>query len=578
MAQKGMSLNPGADPTLVAAAYRAGMANVPKDLSGTFEALAKSYGETMKSVSESWNESIKTVAKLGAPLIKQAVRDSIIQSKYEGVMLEDKIVGYKKEGKPGWQLTIDESDDPSDPILEPYSVADKLREMRKELRSLWGKQDKDSKIRRNALKAERKHLYNNLEYLDNADNFTNDKLAKGLVDLNASGSMALLMQSALTAYKTKSKVILGGEYDGFHVTLAADANNDFNFILRNKEGDIVTGEGLDGEILTEKGGKPFSVPMNEFADLLIPKFNDSSLKVIQKKYQTLLQSTTKNYNDTGHRNFIAGFVQDEASLFGLIQHGLGGEVSWDYALNNESKESATMFAGIDKAKLKAMGVVDIGKEGYDEEDFTGAGVATTNYKIVKDALLNRKSRNYDFKTTQKLFLDYAEGVGRDMHVFKNPNATTGRTRMVGGQQISAEVWQGDYVPYIDFLNNPTEGQNMFSPKGFDVKFENGEWFIGGTKHPFINVVKADKLLNYVDTSDSTTENEELEEKSKKKNTKTEIVEIENEEVVKVDWQLGTKTVRKNANGQWQVNTGFGTKPRWEIAYGDVLKRIKENYK
>ena len=57
--QSGMSLNPGADPTLVAAAYRASMANVPKDLSGTFEALATNYAATMKTVGETWAEVAK---------------------------------------------------------------------------------------------------------------------------------------------------------------------------------------------------------------------------------------------------------------------------------------------------------------------------------------------------------------------------------------------------------------------------------------------------------------------------------------------------------------------------------------
>ena len=59
-----VNLNPGADATLVQAAYAAAMANVPKDLSRTFEALATSYANTMQIVGESWSENLKSIGKL----------------------------------------------------------------------------------------------------------------------------------------------------------------------------------------------------------------------------------------------------------------------------------------------------------------------------------------------------------------------------------------------------------------------------------------------------------------------------------------------------------------------------------
>ena len=41
------NLNPGADPTIAAAAYRAGMAGVPVDLSKTFQGIATGYAKAM---------------------------------------------------------------------------------------------------------------------------------------------------------------------------------------------------------------------------------------------------------------------------------------------------------------------------------------------------------------------------------------------------------------------------------------------------------------------------------------------------------------------------------------------------
>jgi len=526
MAQKGMSLNPGADPTLVAAAYRAGMANVPKDLSGTFEALAKSYGDTMKSVSESWGNTIKTVAKLGAPLIKQAIKDNIIPITSYGYMYEDRpgfvtdIPGpdkdteisvpdagtdtytygstgavSKKTGKP-IDITQPEEykkieEKTVEKKLEPMSLADRFREIRKELRSLGVKQDKDSKIRRHELKTERAHLFSNLEFLENTDNFTNDNLAKGLVDLDASGKMAVLMQSALSAYKTKSGKIIGGPNDGFYVTLASDENDDFNFILRNANGDIVTGEGLDGQILTEKGGTPFSISMNDMSSNLIPKIDQKVLDTVGKGFNKLLNSNAPTYSKTGHRNWMAGFVQDEASLFGIMQHALGSSnTSWVEDLNGGvngegSEESAKIFAGMGKAKLEKMGVKDTDNDGdIDKDDFTGAGVATTNYKIVKDALLNRKSGNYEFKTTQRMFLDYSDRIGEDMHKFvpavnknKNNNKSGGSTNPAWNNQwksfedqdrkLQTAMTGGDIRDWGNFLWKSADGGKTYSAEGSD---------------------------------------------------------------------------------------------------------------
>ena len=79
MAKKSaMSLNPGADATLVAAATKAAMANVPKDLSGTFESMAKSYDAAMKSL----GDSIQAVGKKVAPLVQDMIKDAIKSDNY----------------------------------------------------------------------------------------------------------------------------------------------------------------------------------------------------------------------------------------------------------------------------------------------------------------------------------------------------------------------------------------------------------------------------------------------------------------------------------------------------------------
>ena len=61
-----------ADPTLIAASYRAAMANVPKDMSKIYERLSKSHAATMKSIGSSWVKGITATAQIGQGLRKMA--------------------------------------------------------------------------------------------------------------------------------------------------------------------------------------------------------------------------------------------------------------------------------------------------------------------------------------------------------------------------------------------------------------------------------------------------------------------------------------------------------------------------
>ena len=75
MAKKsGISLNPGSDATLVAAATRAAMANVPKDLSGTFEAMSKSYEKTMSTIGASFGKLANTLGQAAGQLANDAIQ------------------------------------------------------------------------------------------------------------------------------------------------------------------------------------------------------------------------------------------------------------------------------------------------------------------------------------------------------------------------------------------------------------------------------------------------------------------------------------------------------------------------
>ena len=74
MAKKsGFNLNPGADATLVAAATKAAMANVPKDLSGTFQAMSLSYDKAMSRIGASFGKLANTLGQAAGQLANDAI-------------------------------------------------------------------------------------------------------------------------------------------------------------------------------------------------------------------------------------------------------------------------------------------------------------------------------------------------------------------------------------------------------------------------------------------------------------------------------------------------------------------------
>jgi hypothetical protein len=64
------SLNPPADKVLAEASYRASMANVPKDISGTFEKMADDYGESRRAIGSAIGGAIGGVLSGLLPGIK----------------------------------------------------------------------------------------------------------------------------------------------------------------------------------------------------------------------------------------------------------------------------------------------------------------------------------------------------------------------------------------------------------------------------------------------------------------------------------------------------------------------------
>tara|TARA_R110001592_G_scaffold115520_1_gene315976 strand:+ start:574 stop:2091 length:1518 start_codon:yes stop_codon:yes gene_type:complete len=78
----------------------------------------------------------------------------------------------------------------------------------------------------------------------------------------------------------------------------------------------------------------------------------------------------------------------------------------------------------------------------------------------------------------------------------------------GVGQVSAGTFKKQYKPYIDFLNNPKEGQEMQSPsKGLRVQYKNGAFYVGDKKVGNAkDAAEYDGLMNYITNKPTTPAN------------------------------------------------------------------------
>ena len=456
------NLNPGADKTLVQAAYAASMANVPKDLSGTFETLSENYAETMKTVSEQWGEAIKTTSGLA----KIAINGAIAHNQQMGALGDYNVMSS--------YANLNTNSVAGDGDGKYTTLGDEFRRIRNEI---WQSRKEDpfgreGRRNRYKLKQEKDQILSDLAVLENADNFSNDLLINGLVDKNATGPLRLAMKNALHAFKTNSGVIQEGEYKGYKAVLKRDANNKLTFVLQDPKGNNVTGTNSSGKLVVGgKDDKPFSISVDQMGSLITEKMDATTKSNIDTLFNNLM-TTGKIKGSKYMRNKLINdlkpYVDNETSLHQAIHKALGDNAtSWVEDLNNPSVSSATIFramtelsvsGGTDNNITDAIDANADGKAGLTKEDFMGANGAE-NYNIVKQALLDRDNKYYNADVTRDEFLQYAGDVGKNMfnygvgmrEVDKSDDSETGGhvgATMPGIGWVKAEKFK-EFRGYID---------------------------------------------------------------------------------------------------------------------------------
>ncbi len=508
-----VNLNPGADQTLVAAATKAAMANVPKDLSGTFESMASEYGKTMRAVGESFASAAKEVGKIGGGLVKKAIENEglINRTSNDRYAIETEIE-VEQESADDYKTAMNELsgegvDDANLPKYEDWkkdtqktkkstqstTIGDELRSIRKELSSLYLKTDKKSRARKNELRAQREQFSNDIKMLDDARNITDEQLKSGNVNFQNTGKLNLAFKQGMNAFGTKTGIIDEGEFEGYKLVPSRDKNGKIGFMLKDKQGNFVTGEDENGNPITG-GEKPHFVSAAETKNLLEMNMDQKILDPLQKKINAQLNFGKQNVEYMGNQ-LVSSFrpvLDNETTLRQLSDVRLGDDTkTLREHVNGESEYSAEIFAGLSSADLASMGVEDANEDGFigdnpntkdkiETGDFVGSDVAVSNFKKVRSATFDKTNPNYDSgshlkRLTEKHIYRVGEimhGVGNKLYTPPNNNNNNNNNNL-GKSYIDAAK---SYVSYEDQdkkVDQAKAGQTLYDWQGFKYTTTDG---------------------------------------------------------------------------------------------------------
>ena len=418
-----INLNPGADATLVNAAYAAAMANVPKDLSRTFETMAESYQKTMAVMGQAWGD----VAKIGAGYLKEAAGNFIEGKKYEAL-------GSLYQNAEGVNFLLNGSDIKNDDGSTTH--VNGLDDIKTELWKTYSSGNPfspENRGKRILLEQEKDKLYAQID--DLSVGYSN------IADIMASGAYS---KDAMSIQHGDGRLLAA--IGAMRSTSGATENGDYVQASHNKNGDIVLNLfDKDGNAVLTDMSDPNSVQMStKVGDInkLIVTNVPQSLNLINELFEGVRTQGAKGPNGTtwehvGGRfgNDIEAAVNTENSLHYMMHE----KKIWNFAgsfaddLKSESVTSAQLFASLggqlptdeqgNQMNIDISGGTD--KNAFDAGDLQNP----LNYTKLTSALTNRRNKFYNEDTTREAFVNWAtekaEGVYNYGRGQRQPNGDGG---------------------------------------------------------------------------------------------------------------------------------------------------------
>jgi hypothetical protein len=431
-------LNPGADATLVNAAYRAALANTPKDYSGALESVARGYEKTMQSSAEMWKDIATVGSAIGADMIKTSNEFAAAAAK--GAALD------------------------SDSATFFYDEIDALKDEFKELGLLPGIfGDRETKKKRAELRLKQAELF---AEIDNAAN----SIAQGAAAISAGTYDHSLnmrdsdMINAIIKSNLKNKITAQDNY----AKLSRDEETgELMYTLYKKDGSLAT---------LEPGGPAQTMTMTQFNEAIAKNKKDGGAMLnslntrIDNHYNNGRKSTDGVYDDkmrAADINFIEALLGDDPiNLKRAMQTKFGySETSFfDDITSGQNEYSAELFStllsvtgggNVLKGKI-TEGMVDTdGQEGISAQE----AMDSNNYKILTANILGLK----DAKVSKEFFKQYAVKNYQDSFEYgysKKPPKEKDESEDGGGPSDSRLGWNYNVNPTGFDSQHPDESKRQ----------------------------------------------------------------------------------------------------------------------
>ena len=421
--------NYGADATIVNMAYRAAMANVPKDVSGHLESQLRNYETTMSQVQTSYNNLIRMGGQLlgqAAVGLKKRVErrafGSTVKDEFGNAFLMEGSDFSKTISNDKFNDQIAEVEyDPTNPggnwssrveVTETMGLKDISKAYRQTFKNNPFSQENVAE--RMELNQKKQKIYTqidqlqagygNLEQIFAGEGYNKKAMASNYGDSRFLAAIA-------GEPKNGDKVEKGSDDNGNVILKLFDKNN--NPILQDMSSPL------------SEDNRQLTVRADELGDLIIPE-DPGVFKAMNDSFESLRSQGSSGAKGSSwetvqgrYKNDIEKVVGTEKGLhYAMHEDGFFNfQTSMVEDLTSQSVTSSTLFGALGrKVPIDENGkpVIDISggsdPNAFDAEDFSGGA----NYSKIVQAVTNRRSRFYNEDVTREVFKEWATQKGKDV--------------------------------------------------------------------------------------------------------------------------------------------------------------------
>jgi len=378
-------LNPGADATLVNVAYRAALANTPKDYSSTLESVARGYEKTMQSSAEMWKDIATVGSAIGADMIKTSNKFAAAAAK--GAALDSESATFLQD--------------------EVYALKDEFKELGL-LPGIFG--DRETKKKRAELRLKQAELFAEIDNTANSIAQGAAAISNGTYDFSLGSFAQNDMINAIIKSNLKNKIT---DQDNYAKLSRDEETGELMYTLYKKDGS-----------LSSTTGEPETMTMTQFNEAIAKNKKDGGAMLnslntrIDNNYNNGLKSRDGVYDDkmkAADTNFIEALLGDDPinlkramkTIFGYSQTSFYDDIT--NPLNGVNTEFSMQLyndllkvTGVDgelEGKI-TKGMVDANGDGSISQQ---EAMTSDNYKILTANLLGLT----DAKASKEFFKQYA---------------------------------------------------------------------------------------------------------------------------------------------------------------------------